>query len=130
MPIIEATLTISSIFRMMLARLPTKPCKVRSTRRCCISAPTLPVRTLISHQPISRVSSASVSFPPYSSSTGNQASDTFTSWSTFISMGVLLRYFSNAKPSRHGQATAAKVQRTLGLRRESVAKVPLSRGSC
>ncbi|MDT4890170.1 hypothetical protein FQZ97_1269740 [compost metagenome] len=60
-PTIEATLTSNSTLRTILARLPTKLCRARSTLRRSSTAPTLRVSTLINHQPISRVMSARVS---------------------------------------------------------------------
>lgn len=79
MPIMEATLTTSRIFRTMLTRLPTKPCRVRSTLRLASRPPTRPVRVLISHQPIARVSSARATLPLYSSTIGSQDSVCCTS---------------------------------------------------
>ncbi|MDT4879711.1 hypothetical protein FQZ97_1154130 [compost metagenome] len=78
-PIIEATLTISRTLRMMLIRLPMKPCRVRSTRRCVIRALTLPVSRLISHQPSNSVTRARSNWPLYSRAMGPQVSDAVTS---------------------------------------------------
>lgn len=88
-PIIEATLISSRIRSTMLIRLQMKLLSARSTLRTSRTRPTLVVSLLISHQPISRVISARVSLPLYSSTTGSQASDSLTSSSTFISIGVL-----------------------------------------
>ena len=59
------------------------------------------VSLLISHQPISSVISARVSLPLYSSTTGSQASDIFTSCSTFIS--ICYSFSALLKTNRHGK---------------------------
>ena len=90
MPIIEATLTSSSTLRIMLARLPMKLCRVRSTRRSASRLLTRSVTRLISHQPISRVNSARVSLPLYSRMIGSHPSDRRINSSTVISTRTLL----------------------------------------
>ncbi|MNL30112.1 hypothetical protein D3C87_1518280 [compost metagenome] len=91
-PIIDATLTISRIFRMMFARLLIKPCKARSALRNAIRPPSFCVTLLISHQPMARVITASSTRLPYSMIIGIQVCDTLTRLSTsaFKSIYVLL----------------------------------------
>src|SRR5690606_14545550 len=83
-PIIDATLTISRIFRMMLARLLMKPCNARSALRKASNAPTLVVNRLISHQPMVSVTRASSTRLPYSMIIGIHAWDALTKWSTSV----------------------------------------------
>ncbi|MNC70972.1 hypothetical protein D3C75_1218380 [compost metagenome] len=66
MPIIEATLTISSTFSTMFARLLIKPCSARSALRRPTSLPRRALTLLMIHQPTARVSSASSTRLPYS----------------------------------------------------------------
>ena len=65
-PIIEATLTTSMTLSAMFARLVMKCCSARSALRNANKRPTRWVNTLISHQPMARVSTASKKRLPYS----------------------------------------------------------------
>ncbi|MNI58163.1 hypothetical protein D3C73_1132620 [compost metagenome] len=79
MPIIEATLTSSSTFSTMLAKVLMKPCSARSALRRPTSLPRRALTLLMIHQPTARVSSASSTRLPYSMIKGTQVCDWRTS---------------------------------------------------
>ncbi|MCY1173229.1 hypothetical protein D9M73_133840 [compost metagenome] len=82
MPIIEATLTNSSTFSTMFARVLMKPCSARSALRRPTSLPRRALTLLMIHQPTAKVSSASSTRLPYSMIKGIHVWDWRTSWST------------------------------------------------